>query len=180
MFLIWGSHTGPSEDQSGRTRRYPQRSTQITDYTKGDNTKIDIEGEKKQTRAPSEWPTYLLNLLSAVACSSVITRWITLHNLQTLLAPLPGLLPEAPRLWLRCLSCFDVPTLGLNLTRGDTRLKWDGGKKNVYRCKTACSCEVSSLLGNFQQISVISFCLSIRNKPWTGTEKLKGQKEMVW
>lgn len=42
---------------------------------------------KMQTRAPSEWPTYLLNPLSAVACSSVITRWITLHNLQMLLAP---------------------------------------------------------------------------------------------
>lgn len=86
-----------------------------------------------------------------------------------LFAPLPGLLPEAPRLWLRCLSCFDVPTRRLKLTRGDTRLKWDGGKKNVYRSKTACSREVSSLLGNFQQISVISFCLSIRNKPRTDT-----------
>lgn len=54
-----------------------------------------------QTRAPSRWPTYLLNLPPAVAC------WITLHNLQTL----PGLRQEAPHLWPCCPSCFGAGRL---------------------------------------------------------------------
>lgn len=137
-----------------------------------------------QTRPPSEWPTYLLNPLSAVACSSVITHWITLHNLQTLLAPLPGLLLEAPHLWLRCLSCFAILEVGdLVQTKSDTRsyFAWMRREINVYQCKHVCRREANAH-GNFQQISEISFCLSIREKPMTRHRAAiyaKGQKGLV-